>query len=285
MNHDKRAPRWSAAARSWLQRRLRRPAKSTSSEPTFLIPHFNAADFLAATLDAIRRFHGDSRIVVADATSTLGQLREARSVCRRFEAELHILPPIFRHTALLDYLLNQAKGRVVFLDQDCVLLAPLDALLERDEILIGPRDRMILTHPNVSARYSQWANVPLRDNAGYIHASLMILDAPGIRAQFGKKPFRWSRDLGTQQLEKYYGLCEKIKRSGVPMHALEAKHSAYGLGMVYLNEGHAVAYHNWYSGRIHGKQGEMDGIDISWLKLEADRFLHDFWQRSLHLDV
>ena len=36
---------------------------------TFCIAHFNAPDFLDATLHAIRRFHPDARVIVADASS------------------------------------------------------------------------------------------------------------------------------------------------------------------------------------------------------------------------
>lgn len=256
------------------------------AEPVFLIPHFNAAEFLSVTLDAIRRHHPQSRIVVADSTSTWEQYQGAKNACERFGAEMRVLPWGFRHTALLNYLLRQANGaRAVFLDQDCVLLGSLSPLLQQlsdNILLIGPRDRMVVEHPRFCQKYPQWTGVAMRDYPDYIHASLMIVDTAKVRVLFGSTPFTWSHDLGRQPLEKYYGLCQRLLATQPDaMMPLESRHSGYGLGMFYLHEGRPIAYHNWYSGRIHGKQGEMDDVDIDWLRAEMTRFLEDYWKDTI----
>lgn len=274
--------------------RLRRRGKShrsssQSAEPVFLIPHFNAAEFLSVTLHAVRRHHPQSRIIVADSTSAWEQYQGAKRACERFGAELRALPWGFRHTALLNYLLGQAQGtRAVFLDQDCVPLGSLSPLLHKlsdDILLIGPRDRMVVEHPRFCLKYPHWAGVAMRDYPDYIHASLMVVDTARVRTLFGSAPFTWSRDLGRQPLEKYYGLCQRLLATRpAAMIPLESRHSGYGLGMFYLYEGRPVAYHNWYSGRIHGKQGELDALDIDWLRAEMARFLEDYWNGTLQTD-
>ena len=98
---------------------------------TFCIAHFNSPEFLDATLHSIRRFHPESRVMVADASSAWREYVAAKSVCRRHRAELHPLAGKHRHTGLLNYMFRRIRSRVaVFLDQDCVLLARLDPLIQ-----------------------------------------------------------------------------------------------------------------------------------------------------------
>src|SRR5947208_3203008 len=99
---------------------------------TFLIAHFNCPEFLAATLHAIRKFHANSRIVVADATSDWKMYRLAKKECAKAGAEMHPLAIQHRHSGILNYLFRQARSDIaVFLDQDCILLGRLDPLIEK----------------------------------------------------------------------------------------------------------------------------------------------------------
>jgi glycosyltransferase involved in cell wall biosynthesis len=268
---------------------------STARHLTFLIPHHNAAEFLEVALHAVRRNHPDSQIVVADSTSAAEQYLAAKSACRRFDAEL--IHFFFRHghAAQLNFLMRRARADVaVFLDQDCVLLSPLTPLfgeLQRGKLLIGPRDEMRLTHPNLARQYPGLVNENLRHAPAFVHASLMITEPSRILDLFGRQPFYWNKQWNAEpverpfQVERYYGLCERLRRlQPDSLLLLDSRHAGYGLGMVYLYGGTAVAYHHWYSGRVYKLRGKIDAVlDTDWLRAEATRFIQDYWQSRVEL--
>jgi hypothetical protein len=249
---------------------------------TFCIAHFNSPEFLDATLHSIRRFHPEARVMVADASSAWREYVAAKAVCQRHRAELHPLAGKHRHTGLLNYMFRRIRSQVaVFLDQDCVLLARLDPLIqliESGKTLIGPRDEFLATHSNFCTRYPQAAGHSFRHRPEFVHASLMVMDAPRVRA-WSTKPFVWRAEWGKHPLERYYGLTELVRRnqsSGVL--TLDSAHTGYGLGHVYTFNGSPIAYHQWYSGQIYGKAGKMDSLyDADWLRDEMKRFLRDYW--------
>jgi hypothetical protein len=266
--------------------------KSASNAPvTFCIAHFNSADFLEVALHAIRHHHPDARIVVADSCSFRTELCAAKSVCAKFSAELHPLLARHRHTGLLNYLFRQIRTEIgVFLDQDCILLEPLNPLLQKitpDILLAGPRDEMWLTHPNAFAQHPELRNERLRTHPEFIHASLMIVNVRQLRGWIGHRPFSWNSAWGPQPLERYYGFTERIRRKNpAAILSLDSQHTGYGLGMVYRHNGHPIAYHNWYSGRVFGQTGKMDGVlEADWLRAESSRFIHDYWSGTLNLDL
>jgi len=262
--------------------------KSAPGNPnslTFCIAHFNAPDFLDATLHAIRRFHPESRIIVADASSEWREYIAAKTVCRRHRAELHPLATRHRHTGLLNYMFRQIRTRTgVFLDQDCVLLDSLDPLVEQiqsGKVLTGPRDEFRFTHPDFCVRFPKLAGQLLRDRPDFVHASLMVMDAPRIR-QWSAKPFIWHNEWGKHPLERYYGLTELVRRhqpDGVLM--LDGQHTGYGFGQIYLFQSRPVAYHQWYSGQVYGQTKKVDGNDPDWLRAEMKRFLDDYWNHKV----
>jgi hypothetical protein len=257
-----------------------RPAPEASV--TFCIAHFNSPEFLAATLHAIRRFHPAARVMVADASSVWREFLAAREVCARYGAELHPLAGKHRHTGLLNYMFRRIRSRVgIFLDQDCVLLASLDPvirLVESEKILIGPRDEFRATHPNFCGRYPQAAGHSFRTRPEFVHASLMVMDAPRVRA-WSAKPFIWRAEWGKHPLERYYGLTELVRRNQSDgVLTLDSEHTGYGLGQVYFFNGSPIAYHQWYSGQVYGQAGKMDAMyDADWLRDEMKRFLRDYW--------
>ncbi len=258
---------------------VRRTAKSSI---TFCIAHFNAPEFLDATLHGVRRFYPAARVIVADASSEWRQYAAAKSVCQRHRAELHPLATRHRHTGLLNYMFRQVRsGVAVFLDQDCVLLAPLEPLMQHlglKKVLIGPRDEMRCAHPNFCARFPQLAGFSLRVRPDFVHASLMVMDAPRIRA-WSTKPFVWRDEWGKHPLERYYGLTELVRRNQPDgVLTLDSAHTGYGLGQVYFFNGIPIAYHQWYSGQVYGQAGKLDALfDADWLRDEMKRFLGDYW--------
>jgi hypothetical protein len=257
-----------------------KPANKASL--TFCIAHFNSPEFLDATLHAVRRFHPEARVMVADASSAWCQYVAAKAVCRRHRAELHPLAGKHRHTGLLNYMFRRIRSRMaIFLDQDCVLLSRLDPLIqliESGKVLIGPRDEFLATHSNFCARYPDAAGHSFRTRPEFVHASLMVMDVPRIRA-WSTKPFVWRNEWGKHPLERYYGLTELVRRNQSDgVLTLDSAHTGYGLGHVYNFNGSPMAYHQWYSGQIYGQAGKMDALyDADWLRDEMKRFLRDYW--------
>ena len=268
------------AAMLFRCKQLLRPAPKASI--TFCIAHFNSPEFLAATLHSIRRFHPAARVIVSDASSVWPEFLAAKKVCARYGAELHPLAGKHRHTGLLNYMFRRVRNRVgIFLDQDCVLLASLDPvirLIESGKILIGPRDEFRATHPNLCERYLQMAGHSFRTRPEFVHASLMVMDAPRVRG-WSTKPFVWRAEWGKHPLERYYGLTELVRRNQSDgVLTLDSEHTGYGLGHVYIFNGSQIAYHQWYSGQVYGKAGKMDALyDADWLRDEMKRFLRDYW--------
>ncbi|MBU6402676.1 MAG: glycosyltransferase, partial [Verrucomicrobia bacterium] len=242
-----------------------------------------------------RRHHPDSAIQVADSSSAPEQYLAAKAACHRFEAEL--IPLFFHHghAAQLNFLLRRARSEVaVFLDQDCVVLNPLTPLFEelsRGKLLVGPRDEMRLTHPDLARRYPELAGENLRHAPDFIHASLMVVPPRQIVARLGGHPFYWDKRWNAEpvarpfQVERYYGLCERLRRLRADsLLALESRHTGYGLGMVYLHRDVPVAYHHWYSGRIFRLAGKIDTVlDTDWLRAEMRRFIENYWQGRVEL--
>jgi hypothetical protein len=177
---------------------------------------------------------------------------------------------------------RQIRSRVgIYLDQDCVLLASLDPvirLIESGKILIGPRDEFRATHPNLCKRYPQMAGRAFRTRPEFVHASLMVMDAPRVRA-WSTKPFIWRAEWGTHPLERYYGLTQLVRQNQPDaILTLDSEHTGYGLGQVYFFNSSPIAYHQWYSGQVYGQTAKMDAMyDADWLRDEMKRFLRDYW--------
>jgi hypothetical protein len=269
-------------------KQLLRPAPKASI--TFCIAHFNSPEFLGATLHSIRRFHPAARVMVADASSVWREFLAAKEICAQYKAELHPLVGKHRHTGLLNYIFRRIRSRVaVFLDQDCVLLASLDPvirLVESGKVLIGPRDEFLATHPNFCVRYPQMTGQAFRTRPEFVHASLMVMDTPRIRA-WSAKPFIWRSKWGRHPLERYYGVTQLVRQNQPDaILTLDSKHTGYGLGQVYFSNGSPIAYHQWYSGQVYGQAGKMDAMyDADWLRDEMKRFLRDYWDDKVNFDL
>ena len=113
-------------------------ARPAAAPLTVCIAHFNGSEFLDVALQAVRKHHGEARIMVADALSAWPELQAARAICRRYDAELHTLAFRRSHTGLLDFMFVRVQSPIaVYLDQDCVLLDRLDPLSSK----FGPAGR------------------------------------------------------------------------------------------------------------------------------------------------
>jgi hypothetical protein len=221
-------------------------------------------------------------MIVTDASSLWREFLAAKEVCARYGAELHPLAGKHRHTGLLNYMFRRIRSRVgIFLDQDCVLLASLDPviqLIESGKVLIGPRDEFFTTHPNLCEHYPQMTGQAFRTRPKFVHASLMVMDAPRVRA-WSAKPFVWRAEWGTHPLERYYGVTQLVRQNQPDaVMTLDSEHTGYGLGQVYFFNGSPVAYHQWFSGQVYGQAGKLENMfDADWLRDEMKRFLRDYW--------
>ena len=157
---------------------------SRSSDYIFCIAHFNSPEFLDATLHAVRRFYLEARIVVADASSEWRQYLSAKSVCPAASRRTDPLATRHRHTGLLNYMFRQIRSRVaIYLDQDCVLLATLNPLvhqLDLRKVLMDPATKSDSRIPTFCTRFPKLAGFSLRYRPEFVHASLMVMDAPRI---------------------------------------------------------------------------------------------------------
>ena len=262
---------------------------------SFLIPHHNCARFLEVSIHSIRKLYTDSPIIVADSGSARKEFMHAKAVCNRFHAELR--PYVFRHghTGQLNRLLCLAQtDKAVVLDQDCVLLDKIDdlcRLLDQEFLLIGPRDKMVLSHSNLKQQVPQIDGTLLRWADYYIHASFMLMRPKYVLNLYGRRPFSRYREqpvMGAPEVvEPYYGLCDSLLRDNPKsMLYLDVAHSGYGLGMVYTHEARPVAYHQWYSGRTYRLRGKIDKqLDVCWLDSERDRFIEDYWNNCVDFQL
>ena len=117
---------------------------------------------------------------------------------------------------------------------------------------------MRLTHPRMQRVNPQFAGVYLRRWPQFIHASLMVVDVEQV-GRWSRRPFQ-TEPMGTSHYEPYHAATELVRsRQSDGVLALDSAHTAYGLGQIYRYQGQPLAYHNWYSGRVYGQQGRMDG--------------------------
>lgn len=115
----------------------------------------------------------------------------------------------------------------------------------------------------------------------------MAVNIAQLKKWVGHQPFQWDPAWGQHPLERYYGFTERIRRkSPEAIFPLKSEHTAYGLGTVYLYDEAPLAYHNWFSGQVYGKTEKMEGLlDPNWLRSEMSRFIQDYWNGNLKLDL
>jgi glycosyltransferase involved in cell wall biosynthesis len=246
-----------------------------STDLTFIIAHYNCADFLEICLDSIRAFTPGSvsyRITVGDNGSNPGQLERVRQLLKPGE-DLHQFPKPHCHVTILETLYQLANSRyVVVLDQDCVLLSGewlklLDDLQPQSKLLAGARDLCAIRH-----------------SPRMIHVSFVLLDKKRISdclsgpLFFGEVPGYDSYQI--RQAEPYHALtCKALQYHPDAIVYLEPLNSMdYGFGTFWRRGREPIAYHQWYSGRISDFRTDsiIDGISIQWISGANQNFLNDY---------
>jgi hypothetical protein len=257
--------------------------KSKIDSPiAFCIVHWNAPDFLLLAVSQIELLHPNCKIYILDNGSQQTYLTSIKSGLKKFKnvTLLALLaPPKWAtklgldvkfewqsHTAglqfLLNYSANQSDEIAVFIDQDCILSARIDALFSKfnkDVILIGARDR--------------WRSHVTKN---LVHASFMILQPKLINQKFGNSSFY---DKRTETLshfvnDPYHGI--SFKALGKIIYLEQRKHANIPLLTSYSLNETIYVWHAWYSSRAVGTNSvSIDGYPVSWLQ-EVRKLEYDF---------
>jgi hypothetical protein len=242
----------------------------------FFVVHFNAPDFLDLNLAALAAQHPAAAVTVLDNGSEPAALEAvARAVEMRGGVTLlggRGDKP--RHTvalqALFDVAVRDGVGAAVFLDQDALLLEPVDGLVRRlgpDTLLIGPRDAVSIPRADGPLAAGWMRSAPSR-----IHPSFLVLDPRRVRAVLGAWPFAFDRRAertarrGGWEYEPYHALsvraADRILFLDMRMSDVLPPLTFYEL------DGHAHACHAWYSSRTAGLSDTdtVDGLPVAWVR-------------------
>lgn len=211
------------------------------SSLAFGIVHFNAPDYLLLNIRRLARLYPRSRVYVLDNGSDA-------NVWSRLILDLSHCPCVSyykaggesEHAVGLQFVLGESARNgdrhLCLLDQDCLLINPIDPLLEyfsQGIALIGPT----------------YFHRP-----GKIHSSLAILQPQAIYALFGEKAFTYCQTY----TEPMFGLSERL--AGKVMCLEHRFNDPHPYISTYLYGGVPIAYHGWYSSRTFG-MGEGDLLD------------------------
>jgi len=207
----------------------------------FAIVHWNAPDYALLNVRRLEKLHPGSKVYVLDNGSTAENRMSLLSTLRHFPAaELLVGYGESEHAVglqvLLEHSAKQGDRCLCFLDQDCLLINPIEPLLgyfSTNISLIGP----------------EYFNVP-----GKIHSSLAILQPQHVVAQFGRRAFQYCRTY----TEPMFGISERLAGKVLCLeHRFGDPHPYIS---TYLHGGVPIAYHGWYSSRTYG-MGDKDLLD------------------------
>jgi hypothetical protein len=281
-----------------LERRLRalapqvvcgaRPDEARGAALAFGLVHYEAPDFLHVALGAVAAHHPDAPVTVLDNGScddALAEAEAALAACPR--ATLlrgHGDKP--RHTVALQALFDRALAAgvrtVVFLDQDAMLLRPVDGLrplLEEGALLVGARDAVRLPRDDGPLSKGWMRSAPL-----CVHPSFLLLEPRRVAEALGPRPFAEhplaarAAQAGGWEPEPYHGIA---MRALPHVQFLETRVSdALPPLTFYEVDGHAYACHAWYSARTtgHGDDDTVDGLPVGWLRARRAAVLA--WMRN-----
>ena len=242
----------------------------------FYLVHYNAPDFLELALDAIGVHHPESAVTVLDNGSRPEAIDAVKRAVRR-RPHVRVLlahgdKP--RHTvglqALFALAVEDGVSTAVFLDQDALLLCPVDDLAARlgaNTRLVGAADAVFIPRTDGPLKSGWMRSAPSR-----IHPSLLLLDPSRVRRTLGPWPFAYDRRAersarrGGWEYEPYHALSvraeERIVFLDTRMCEALPPLTFYELG------GHAYACHAWYSSRTEGRSDtdQVDTLPVAWIK-------------------
>jgi len=235
------------------------------------IVHFNAPDYLLLNLKSLSKVLGGVKVIILDNGSFDSAYESVLAIARRFSKTVtifrnnHLINRMRDHTMGINYIVELAGklaiDRLIILDQDCILVDPIEDLRSRvpgEAVLAGVRD--------------------LRNSfKGFVHPSLMILDVSyfkklGPSSVYGP-PTRFTDKIW----EPYYGITYNsigkiiyIDQTDLPMGNTPFNISAY------IYKGRIIAYHSWYSSRMFATKDKiLDSQPVETL-IARRRFLYTY---------
>jgi len=226
--------------------------KGDDSGRAFCIVHWNAPHFLLLNVKRLELLHPESKIYVFDNASSEANLKVALSGLKGYEnVTLFSSKRDYSHTwachimglqFLLNYAAQKSDSIAVFLDQDCILVNPVDDLVDKldgkETLLIGVRYRAV-----------------------GVHGSFMIMQPVVIHGLFGDQSL-----IDGRSFEPYQGIARKA--TGKTLFLEMQKHPEIPLLTRYTYRGKTYAWHSWYSSRVFGMKDTdvLDGLPVSWFK-------------------
>jgi hypothetical protein len=217
---------------------------------SFLVTYCSQEDQLKRCLSSIHKFYPDAPIIVSQDIDDM-------------EVEMNVTRVI--HHDMQRYTWAEAcKGLMgacptdigVFMEHDCVLLKPIDDLIEK----LGEYDLI-----GVEEVYGGMRNSP-----GFANQNFFILDTKRFIQEHGLD------GINMRDLEKYTHLQNResgygISQSSKNIYWLKMTPSGYGHGSYYGD----YIHHMWF-GAYRKRLVESDGVDRQWLDDEVYRFLKDY---------
>ena len=234
----------------------------------FSIVHLNAPDFLILALKSIRTLYPDVHLLVLDNGSRYTLLKSVLRLCRKYKCTLLYNTSMYKDHVLaiqylIDYSISLGKRFTIILDNDVVLISPIDEILEimqkKNLIIAGPHDLI-----KFNGKYFRYA--PLA-----VHASLLILRPVDTITSAGKYcSFNYIITKYSRTPEPYHSLSYTCLGRILYLKPLMLK-DLFPLTAYMFND-KIVGYHAWYSSRIriHGKNN-LDSLNIEFLKQQHKR--------------
>lgn len=260
-----------------LAPRMLTPGRATEPGATsFYIVHYNAPDFLDLALEAVGTHHPQAAVTVLDNGSQPEAIEAVeRAVHRRPHVRVFLArgdKP--RHTvglqALFALAVEDGTGTAVFLDQDAVLLRPVDDLAARlgpDTLLVGAPDAVFIPRTDGPLESGWMRHAPER-----IHPSFLLFDPSRVRHALGPWPFAYDRRAersahrGGWEYEPYHALSV---RAADRILFLDARMSESLPPLTFYGpEDRPFACHAWYSSRTEGRADtdHVDTLPVAWIR-------------------
>ena len=221
---------------------------------SFLITYYDQEDQLKTCIESIRKFYPNNPIILSE---------ESDEIPTELKVDKHIFHNMKQDSwagACRGLMLNCPTDIGVFIEHDCVLMKPIDDLVNKlnEFDLIGVEEVI----PD------------LRNSPGYANQNFFILNVKKFIDTHGIDAIKVTvKDemKSLKNIESAYGISQHSPK----IFWLPVKNSGYGHGTYYGD----YVHHMWY-GSYRRRNVASDGVDTNWLDTEVYRFIKDFNDKS-----
>lgn len=229
--------------------------------PTFCVTYFAQPELLDICLDSIRKYYPDSPIIVSQQ---IGDEELSESFSKyNFKLIKHTMRDGGVWVDAAIGLMNACETKVgVFMEHDTFLVKHIDNLIEYIEMdkydIIGPEEVC-----------------DIRNSPGFVMQNFFIINAKKMQ-DIGTENMR-IRNIeelkanGIGSLESGYGISQSMEKKLF----LPVTNSSYAYGMYYGD----YVHHLWY-GSYRQRNTYDDGVEPSWMELEATDLIYDYWNQT-----